>query len=141
MLYTNTSSFCRHYTRTLIIYHFLFDLLAMSNLDLSLLECHHGHEDALFSEIFTIDDRSETFSYCHPMDIVCKGMQDERFQPDFFAGTLRTFFGQGRALLKINTACIEAFEYYLIACYWGGNNAVITFCHTTVANLTRLIKV
>ena len=104
----------------LVNLHYCSRSTANPDEDIRRARCHHDHEDEVKTEVISLDDRAYTFSGCHAKDIVCNGMQDGRFKSDLYAGTKNTFFGLGKALIIIDTECLDTFEYYLISIYWSG---------------------
>ena len=70
------------------------------------------------------DDRSYTLEECHAKDYECHAMRNERFQHDLYAGTQGIFFDFGKAMIIVDTECLDTFGYYLIGFYWSGKNIV-----------------
>ena len=76
--------------------------------------------DPMNIEFTTYDTSSKAFSYCHAKDSKCIMMQNKRFDTNLFASVPITIFGDGKALISIDTACVDVFQYYFIGLYWSG---------------------
>ena len=54
------------------------------------------------------------------MDLFCAQLEKAKFDSDFIASPPRVFAGDGRALMSIDTDCVNRFDYYTIGLYWSG---------------------
>ena len=72
------------------------------------------------TEVLIYDHRALEFSHCHPKDYFCAILEKNKFDSDFIASPPRIFAGDGRALMTIDTDCVDPLDYYTIGLYWSG---------------------